>query len=59
MRRYNFGLIAFVFIPEHVHLLVLSASPEPRIDLLLKTIERPFSFRIKQEHVRARRATSR
>jgi putative transposase len=54
MRRYEFGLIAFVFMPEHVHLLVLPASPEPRIDVLLKTIKRPFSFRIKQELIESR-----
>jgi REP-associated tyrosine transposase len=54
MRRYDFDLIAFVFMPEHVHLLVLPATPEPRIDLLLKAIKRPFSFRIKQDLIEAR-----
>jgi putative transposase len=35
-------------MPEHVHLLVYPAGPEPRVDLLLKAIKRPFSTRIKQ-----------
>jgi putative transposase len=41
-------LVAFVFMPEHVHLLVYPTIYEPRLDLLLKAIKRPFSFRVKR-----------
>ncbi len=46
--NHQFRLHAFVFMPEHVHLLVYPEQPEPRIDGLLKAIKRPFSYRIKQ-----------
>jgi putative transposase len=49
IRRHDFRLVAFVFMPEHVHLLVYPTLPEPQLDLLLKAIKRPFSFRVKQE----------
>ena len=48
IRGHDFRLVAFVFMPEHVHLLVYPTIPEPRLDLLLKAIKRPFSFRVKQ-----------
>jgi putative transposase len=48
LRGHSFRVVAFVFMPEHVHLLVYPAGPEPRVDLLLKAIKRPFSTRIKQ-----------
>jgi putative transposase len=41
-------------MPEHVHLLVYPTTPQPRLDLLLKAIKRPFSFRVKQALVAAR-----
>jgi len=41
-------LVALVFLPEHVHLLVDPLDKEPQIDLLLSAVERPYSFRIKQ-----------
>jgi putative transposase len=47
MRSQGFGLIAHVFMPEHVHLLVYPTTAAPRLDLLLKAIKRPFSFRVK------------
>lgn len=46
--RYHFDLIAFVWMPEHVHLLVLPLNSESRISSLLTAIKRPFSYRIKQ-----------
>ncbi len=41
-------LIAYVFMPEHVHILVQPTVHEARIDLLLKAIKAPFSLRIKR-----------
>jgi REP element-mobilizing transposase RayT len=51
---HGFRLTAFVFMPEHVHLLVDPTSRIPRIDWLLKAIKRPFSTRVKQRLVAAR-----
>lgn len=45
--RYAFRLVAFVFMPDHVHLLVYPLG-EPDISRLLSAIKKPFSFRIKQ-----------
>lgn len=42
-------LAAFVFMPEHVHLLVYPTTTEARISELLFAIKRPFSYRVKQE----------
>lgn len=47
-KRYEFRLVAFVFMPEHVHLLAYPQGLEARIDLFLSAIKRPCSFRIKQ-----------
>lgn len=49
MQRHRFGLIALVYMPEHVHLLVYPRGDTPRIDGLLKAIKRPFSYRVKRE----------
>jgi len=46
--RHGFHLLAFVFMPEHVHLLVLPARADSRLASLLTAIKRPCSFRIKQ-----------
>jgi REP-associated tyrosine transposase len=46
--RHDYRLAAFVYMPEHVHLLVLPGAAASRIDELLKAIKRPFSFRIKR-----------
>jgi putative transposase len=43
-----FRTAAFVFMPNHVHLLVYPESSDARVDELLKVIKRPFSSRIKQ-----------
>ncbi|MGD9854552.1 MAG: transposase [Planctomycetaceae bacterium] len=48
MERCRFLLVAFVFMPEHVHLLVDPLEPQPEIDRLLFAIKRPFSYRIKK-----------
>jgi len=44
----RFGLLAFVFMPEHVHLLVLPDDHEARISRLLARIKQPTSKAIKQ-----------
>jgi putative transposase len=44
----RFWLIAFVYMPEHVHLLVFPATSTARIERLLFAIKRPFSYRVKQ-----------
>ena len=41
-------LIAYVFMPEHVHILVQPTTNDVRIDLLLKAMKAPFSSRIKR-----------
>ena len=44
----QFRLLAFVIMPEHVHLLVQPKTESGRISDLLFAIKRPASFRIKQ-----------
>ncbi|TWT47681.1 REP-associated tyrosine transposase [Botrimarina hoheduenensis] len=46
--RNGWRLAAFVFMPEHVHLLVFPVTPTARVSRLLFSIKRPFSFRIKR-----------
>jgi putative transposase len=46
--RHGWQLAAFVFMPEHVHLLLHPAKSPSRIDELLFAIKRPYSYRIKQ-----------
>jgi putative transposase len=45
---HQFRLVAFVFMPEHVHLLVFPERNAGTISALLAAIKRPFSYRIKQ-----------
>ncbi len=40
-------LVAFVFMPEHLHLLVYPRQPEPNLGLYLAMIKQPFSKQIK------------
>ena len=47
--RHGFSLLAFVFMPEHVHLIVYAEEPTARIADLLFAIKRPVSYRIKQD----------
>jgi putative transposase len=49
VHRHGFSLLAFVFMPEHVHLIVLSEEPMARVSALLYAIKRPVSHRIKQD----------
>ena len=48
VERHAFHLVAFVYMPEHVHLLVYPVGPAAMIENLLRAIKRPFSYRIKQ-----------
>ncbi|WP_154932047.1 REP-associated tyrosine transposase [Gimesia maris] len=48
LRRYQFGLIAFVIMPNHVYLLVYPQQQECKIDRFLFAVKRPFTYRIKQ-----------
>jgi len=48
MERHAFRLVAFVYMPEHVHLLVYPVGPCAKVEHLLCAIKRPFSFRIKR-----------
>ena len=45
--HHGFRLVAFVYMPEHVHLLVCPDAGEACVSPLLKAIKQPFSFRIK------------
>jgi len=43
-----FHVVAFVYMPEHVHLLVAPQLPQPRIDQLLARLKQPYSVEIKR-----------
>ncbi len=45
--KQGFLLLAFVYMPEHVHLLVFPHRPDASISPLLAAIKRPFSYRVK------------
>jgi putative transposase len=49
-----FSLVAFVYMPEHIHLLVYPREPSSKVEDLLYAIKRPYSFRIKWIPVTAR-----
>ena len=48
MAGQGYRLAAFVYMPEHVHLLVYPMSDSKGIAALLRAIKRPYSYRIKQ-----------
>ena len=48
MKAHGYRLTAFMFMPEHVHLLVYPLLDAGGVEALLKAIKRPFSYRIKQ-----------
>ncbi len=52
IENHRYRLIAFVLMPDHVHLLVLPTEIKPGelpdLDVLLSAIKRPFSYRVKQ-----------
>jgi putative transposase len=45
----GFSLTAFVFMPEHVHLLVFATAASSRISLFLAAVKRPCSVRVKAD----------
>ena len=47
--EFDIELASFVFMPEHVHLLVVPMCPDPAIDEYLARIKQPFSKRVKQQ----------
>ncbi len=48
MDTHRYRLTAYVFMPEHVHLIIYPIAEAGTIDALLKAVKRPFSYRIKQ-----------
>jgi putative transposase len=52
--RHRWRLAAFVYMPEHVHLLWYPEADASGIEHLLKAIKRPYSYRIKQLLVQQR-----
>ncbi len=48
MESKDYTLLAFVYMPEHVHLLVYPGADAAKIEALLYAIKRPFSFRVKK-----------
>lgn len=48
-------LVAFVYMPEHVHLLLWPQTNDPRIDLVLKRLKRPVSI-LARDNLRATNA---
>jgi putative transposase len=51
----RFQLVAFVFMPEHVHLLTLPLDPQPAISEFLRQIKQPYSSEI-HERLRSTQA---
>jgi putative transposase len=49
MERHSYRLAAYVFMPEHVHLLCYPVADASEIEALLKAIKRPFAYRLKQK----------
>ena len=46
--KQEFRLVAFVLMPEHVHLLVYPTATPVRIDRMLSAIKQPYSIRIRR-----------
>jgi putative transposase len=46
--QHHWQLTAFVFMPEHLHLVLYPLPEFSTVEHLLKAIKRPFSYRIKQ-----------
>jgi putative transposase len=49
----GYRLTAFVYMPEHVHLIVYPLTGANTIDRFLSAIKRPYSYRIKQQLISA------
>ena len=47
VHRHGYGLVAFVYMPDHVHLLVFPGDEAARVQKLLYAIKRPFSARLR------------
>lgn len=47
--KQGFELVAFVFMPEHVHLIVWPVAEDAAVSRLLSAIKRPYSYRIKKQ----------
>jgi putative transposase len=45
---HGWRLAAFVFMPEHVHLIIQPTAEASKIDEFLFAVKRPFSYRVKQ-----------
>lgn len=45
-QEFSFQLIAFVFMPEHVHLLVYPTLSDPQLSLYLARVKQPSSAEI-------------
>lgn len=54
--RYNFRLMAFVFMPNHVHLLTHTVETNPDFPAYLSAIKQPVSLRMKRYYERERPA---
>ncbi|MAT71620.1 MAG: hypothetical protein CMJ58_19100 [Planctomycetaceae bacterium] len=48
LARYPWRLAAFVYMPEHVHLLVYPTTAPADVSRLLFAVKRPVSYRVKQ-----------
>ncbi len=48
IENHGWRLTAFVYMPEHVHLLVYPSQQGLKVDKLLFAIKRPLSYRVKQ-----------
>jgi putative transposase len=44
-RRWDFDLWAYVFMPEHVHLIVRPLGPEARVPAILRAVKQPVGRR--------------
>lgn len=51
---HDFQLIAFVYMPEHIHLLEYPRTPKSQVEKLLYAIKKPFSDKLKAELVRSK-----
>ena len=47
VENHRYRLVAFVYMPEHVHLLLYPLPESPGVDRLLHAIKRPYAYRIK------------
>ena len=47
-QQYSFELVAFVYMPNHLHLLVYPVNSDPDMGSFLSTLKRPFSSEVKE-----------